>query len=182
MKQAAVIIATAMLTMSAAMAEGHAHKAPHGGTLIELGDHVAHLELVLDAKTGKLTAYVLDSGAEKGVRLKQKDIQIKINDINEEDADVKLTLKAVANVLTGEKEGDSSEFTGQHEKLIGAKHFEGEIKKIKLKGEDLEDIDVDFPDGNEGGHDHKHDHKHDDHKHEKKEEPKKEQPKKKEGS
>ncbi len=32
---------------------GHEHAAPHGGTLIVLGDEFAHLELVLDPGTGE---------------------------------------------------------------------------------------------------------------------------------
>ncbi|MBK7495896.1 MAG: hypothetical protein IPI28_11060 [Candidatus Omnitrophica bacterium] len=38
----------------------HHHAAPHGGTMVALGDHMAHLELVLDSQNGTLTAYILD--------------------------------------------------------------------------------------------------------------------------
>lgn len=34
------------------------HKAPHGGSLLELGEEEAHVELIHDAKTGTLEAYV----------------------------------------------------------------------------------------------------------------------------
>lgn len=39
---------------------GHAH-GPHGGHVLEVGDHVAHLEVLHDEEAGKLTLYVLGS-------------------------------------------------------------------------------------------------------------------------
>ena len=48
---------------------GHEHVAPHGGALVELGEELAHLELVHDPTTGTLTAYVLDGEAEQAVRV-----------------------------------------------------------------------------------------------------------------
>ncbi len=40
---------------------GHAHEGSHGGALIEIGDEVAHVELVHDASTGKVTLYLTGS-------------------------------------------------------------------------------------------------------------------------
>jgi hypothetical protein len=45
---------------TAAAAE-HSHDPRHGGRMIELGEHEGHLEVVHDAKTGTLTAYVYDA-------------------------------------------------------------------------------------------------------------------------
>ena len=50
-------------------AHHHEHTAPHGGTLVALGEEFGHLELLLNKETGELTAYVLDGEAEKPVRL-----------------------------------------------------------------------------------------------------------------
>ena len=50
--------------------EHHEHTAPHGGALVGLGKEFAHVELVLEKATGKLTGYVLDGEAEKPVRLR----------------------------------------------------------------------------------------------------------------
>ena len=135
----------------------HHHKAPHGGCLVAVGDHFAHVEFVLDAATGKLTAYVLDGEAEKAVRIKQKEIKLKIEGLG--DKKFELELVAVANVLSGEAVGDTSQFEATHEKLKGAKHFDGEIDKIEIKGQKTKNVEFDFPHGNEGGHDHKHEHK-----------------------
>src|SRR5690348_10442969 len=54
----------------------HHHAAPHGGTLIMIGDHIGHLEVVLDAATGTMTVYALDGEAEQPVRLSTSEITI----------------------------------------------------------------------------------------------------------
>src|SRR5687768_4888823 len=54
----------------------HAHVAPHGGILVELGDHAYNLELVRHNEAGKLSAYVLDGHAEKFVRINTPTIEL----------------------------------------------------------------------------------------------------------
>ena len=49
---------------------GHVHTAPHGGTLVELGNHAYNVELLRDPATGKLTAWILDAHAENFIRIK----------------------------------------------------------------------------------------------------------------
>src|SRR4051812_45186501 len=102
----------------------HEHKAPHGGALIEFGEEFAHLELTVD-KDGKVKAYALDGEAEKSVRLKQKTVEIEY--ALPRGAKGTLTLKAVASVLSGETEGDTSEFGGQDDKLKGVKEFNASV-------------------------------------------------------
>ena len=135
----------------------HEHTAPHGGTLVVLGDEFAHVEFVLEKSTGKLTGYVLDSEAEKPIRLTENTIELKINQLNSEQA-LALQLNAVANVLTGETEGDSSQFEGQSDALAGVTEFHAEIASIAVKGQIFTDIDFKFPEGNEGRHDEHHNH------------------------
>ena len=55
---------------------GHAHTAPHGGVLVELGDHAAALELRFDAARGVLQAWVLDGHAENFVRIAQPRFEV----------------------------------------------------------------------------------------------------------
>ena len=129
----------------------HEHTAPRGGTLIVFGDEFAHIELVLDQTTGKLTGYVLDGEAEKSVRLSQKTIELKIHREDIE-SDFSLQLSGVANVLTGETEGDTSQFAAQSDGLQGASEFHVEIVSIAIKGQVFTDIDFEFPEGNEETH------------------------------
>jgi len=44
-------------------AAAHAHEGPHGGHILEVGDHIAHLEVIHDESTGKMTIYVLGPDA-----------------------------------------------------------------------------------------------------------------------
>ena len=71
MRKVASILAVLALVF-AANVSAHQHKAPHKGTLVEFGEEFAHLELVLDQATGKISAWVLDGEAEKAVRVAQK--------------------------------------------------------------------------------------------------------------
>ena len=135
----------------------HEHTAPRGGTLVVLGDEFAHVEFVLEKATGKLTGYVLDGEAEKPVRLSQEAIKLKINPLKSEQT-FTLQLTAVANVLTGETQGDTSQFSGGSDELIGASEFHAEIVSIAVKGQTFVDIDFEFPEGNEGAHDDHHEH------------------------
>ena len=129
----------------------HEHTAPHGGTLVVFGEEFAHIELVLDQTTGKLTGYVLDGEAEKSLRLSQKTIELKIH---QEDIQSEFTLQlsGVADVLTGETEGDTSQFAAQSDRLKGTSEFHAEIVSIAIKGQMFTDIDFEFPEGNEETH------------------------------
>jgi hypothetical protein len=148
---------TLLLSSSALPADEehhHEHTAPHGGTLVVLGDEFAHLELVLDPETGSLTAYVLDGEAENAVRIAQESIEIKIKDSSVQDNGAAtdgytVSLKTVANVLTGETAGDSSEFEIQSDRLKGARKFGAVIRKIDIKGQRFTNVDFRFPEGNE---------------------------------
>lgn len=135
----------------------HQHTAPHGGTLVVLGEEFAHVEFVLEEATGVLTGYVLDGEAEKPVRLSQSAIELKIDRLKSGKT-ITVQLKAVANVLTGETESDTSQFEGQAEELKGVTEFHAEIASIAVKGRHFADIDFDFPEGNEGEHGEHHEH------------------------
>ncbi len=132
---------------------GHEHTAPHGGTLVVLGDEFAHLELVLDPDEGKLSGYVLDGEAESPVRIEQEDIEIQIvapdTDGNVAASELPLRLSAVYNILTEEKEGDTSEFAVRSERLKGLKQFGAIITAINVKRREFQEVEFRFPEGNE---------------------------------
>ena len=112
---------------------------------------------MLEETRGKLTGYVLDNEAEKPVRLSQKTIELKVNRLKSGQA-ITLQLKAVANVLTGETEGDTSQFEGQSDALKGMTEFHAQIASIAVKGQHFTDVGFDFPEGNEGEHGEHHEH------------------------
>jgi hypothetical protein len=132
----------------------HEHTAPHDGTLVVFGDEFAHLEFVLDPKEGELTVYVLDGEAENPIRISQKDIELKVSI---EDSDRQkgeklnflLKLNAIATVLTGETEGNTSEFLAQTDYLKDVTDFDAVVTEITIKGKKFKDVVFNFPKGNE---------------------------------
>lgn len=125
----------------------HHHTAPHGGTMVALGDEAAHLELALNPATGHLTGYVLDGEGEKSIRIKQPTITLQAYA-----GDLKSTptieLKAVANPLTGEKTGNTSQFEATSPALKSAKRFYVHLKAITIKGVEFKNVTSAFPEGN----------------------------------
>ncbi len=124
----------------------HEHHPPHGGTPVVLGDNAYHVELVLEAGTGKLSAYVLDGDMENFIRSAVPSFEISVLVNGEMKA---LTLRAVANPATGETVGDSSLFEAQADWLKTTKTFDGVIKSLAIRGTTFTDVDFDFPEGND---------------------------------
>lgn len=111
--------------------EHHEHKAPHGGTLVEIGEHQFNLEFVRDEKAGTLTAYVLDAHAENFVRLALPAIVVNAQIGGRTET---LSLTAVANPATGETVGDTSQFTATAAWLKTAAHFDATIPALEIRG------------------------------------------------
>ena len=110
---------------------GHRHESPHGGTAVELGNHEAHLDVVLDSVVGKLTAYVMDAHAENFIRIPMESFEI----IAKLPAgETTLVLKAAANTASGEKAGDTSQFEAQADALKGVVGFDAELKELTVRG------------------------------------------------
>jgi hypothetical protein len=126
---------------------GHAHVAPHGGTVVVLGDEAFHLELVRDGADGTLTAWVLDAHLENFIRIEAREIALIAVAGGTPQA---LSLFAVSNPATGETEGDTSEFTGQAEWLKTAGEFEVVVPSITVRGVTFTDVRFGFPEGHEG--------------------------------
>lgn len=122
---------------SSGPAAHHEHVAPHGGTLIVVGDHQFNLELVHDAEDGRLSAYVLDAHAENFVRLPIQGFAIValVNGHRES-----LPMAAVGNPVTGETIGDTAEFAGFAEWLKGRVAFDAYIPAIDIRGATFTDV------------------------------------------
>jgi hypothetical protein len=109
----------------------HADTAPHGGLLVEIGDHAYNVELVRDDDAGKLTAYILDGHAENFVRLAAPAITVTAYAAG---ARQTATLAAIANSATGETVGNTSQFEGPAAWLKDAGEFNGEVGALEIKG------------------------------------------------
>ena len=125
-------------------ASHHEHLAPHGGTLIALGDHQFNLELVHDATQGRLSAYILDAHAEKFVRIPLREFSLIALVKGEREV---LTMAAVANAGTGETVGDTSEFVAQAPWLKYKVAFDALIPALEIRGATFEEIRFAFRSG-----------------------------------
>jgi len=116
---------------------GHAHTSPRGGTLVEIGDHVAQVDLVLDPAAGELHAYVMDGHASRAVRIAQETLAVTVGEGTET---FELPLAAAADPLSGETVGDTSHFSAVSERLKGRTTFSGRIGPIRVFGKDCEPV------------------------------------------
>ena len=143
------LVATVLLTVSCSKssdhgpghAGAHAHTAPHGGILVELGEHAYNLELLRDPATGKLTVWVLDGHAENFVRIASPTIELVAMPAGQF---TPVSLKAMANTVTGETVGNTSQFEAQADWLKTAGEFAG-IVTVEIKGSKFEKISFVLP-------------------------------------
>ena len=123
----------------------HQHTAPHGGSLVVLADEAINLELLVDAGTGAMTAWVLDGECENPVRIAQEAIELTLTLGG---SAVAVRLDAVENALTGEKKGDTSQFAGAHDGLRGAGRFSGVVRSVKVGPRAFQGVKFEYA----GGH------------------------------
>ncbi len=116
---------------------GHAHTAPHGGVLAEVGEHAYNVEFVRDASTGKLSAYILDGHAENFVRIKAVSFEATAT-INGEKRPLK--FQAVPNAATGETVGDTSQFDTAADWLKAPGTFTVTIPTLEIRGSAFKSI------------------------------------------
>jgi hypothetical protein len=115
----------------------HAHTAPHGGALIEVGEHAYNLELLREPAAGKLTVWVLDGHAENFVRIKAAALEATATVGSDKKT---VSLKAVANPATGETVGDTSQFEAQADWLKGSLPVEVTFTPFEIKGRRFEGL------------------------------------------
>jgi hypothetical protein len=121
----------------------HQDRPPHGGTPVALGENY-HIEFVLDAASGTLSAYILDDEMEEFLRsgMPSFEVTAKVGG-----AEQTLVFKPVANSATGETVGDTALFTAQAGWLKTAKTFDAVIKSVTLDGTEFTHVGFNFPKG-----------------------------------
>ncbi|MDF1662860.1 MAG: hypothetical protein P1V97_13870 [Planctomycetota bacterium] len=120
----------------------HAHRAPNGGVLVELEDHVANLEFTFDTETGTLGVLCLGGHASKGLVPKGEFLFV---DVKAGDQTISVKLSGVANSLTGETKDVTSQFQGSDPKLKSLTKFTGTLKSVTLKGKEYKNVSFSFP-------------------------------------
>ena len=124
----------------------HEHHPPHGGTPVVLGAELYHLELVRDAETGRLSAYVLDGEMENFNRIAAPRIELTVTIGGQTRP---LVLAAVANAATGETVGSTSQFEAQADWLRSTPAFTAVLARIEIRGTPFTAVAFKFPEGND---------------------------------
>jgi hypothetical protein len=129
---------------ASASAGTHAHTAPHGGILVELGDEVAHLEFVVDTVRAEILAYVLDGEAEKGIALTQGRLDLKMLDLVP-GGEVFTVFGGKGSALTGERPDSTSTFIAFVPQLKEHPAFHGVLQRVEVRGQVFTDIPITYP-------------------------------------
>lgn len=139
--------ATAAVTASPAPEpHHHEHAPPHGGTLVELGEELAHVEVVFDRAAGCLTVYLLDGDAEGPVRTRQEKIAARLERLDIDGrplpglTPVALFLAPAASALTGETAGDASQLAACDPVLRGHARLRGALERVEAKGRSFDAV------------------------------------------
>jgi hypothetical protein len=130
----------------------HAEHGPHKGTLVVLNSHKNHLELVLDAETGKLTGYVLCEEAKDAVAIKQGEIVLGVALPGKDKDDLPEPFEVKLAAVQPSETGEASEFAGESERLKGVKEFDAVLTSIKIGEKEEREVKFNFPKGNEDHH------------------------------
>jgi len=135
----------------------HVHEARNGGTLVVLAEEFAHMEVLVDAEAGEVTAWSLGPHCETYVKLAQPTIDLTFAADGAEP--FTLTLAAQYSEASSDAEGSSSWFAATDERLVGLESFDGTFGTIDARGRTFETTAFPYPEGNdERAHDHDHEH------------------------
>ena len=94
---------------------------PHGGALLEIGEHVAHIELVHEPDKGRVVLYILDAKVEKPVAIKDAP---KLNLMTADGA-----KQVLSKAVEPDKDGMASQFEANDD-LLKADPLKGRIAVV----------------------------------------------------
>lgn len=126
-------------------AEPHYHEPPHGGAGVTLGDEAAHIEFLVDAGAGSVTAWFFTPHMEQYLRIKAESFEVLAK---LPDGEARLTFRAVANAGTGETVGDTSQFVAQADGLAGVAVFDAVLPEVTVRGTVYRNVAFNYPKGN----------------------------------
>jgi len=114
--------------------QGQQPVAPHGGTLVSLGEQQYHLELVLDRRSGMLRVHVLDADARNLVRVDWRNLELTFR---LEAGLESILLNAVANEATGDTAGNAATFAGLAPWLQRGAALAGVVPALTIQGQSV---------------------------------------------
>ena len=123
----------------------HHHDPPHGGAGVTLGDEEAHIEFLVDAEAGTVTAWFFTPHMERYLRIKAESFEVLAK---RADGEAKLTFTGVANAGTGETVGDTSQFVARADWLAGIEAFDALLPEVSIQGRVYRSVAFNYPKGN----------------------------------
>ena len=123
----------------------HKHEPPHGGAGVTLGDEEAHIEFLVDAEAGTVTAWFFTPHMERYLRIKAESFEVLAK---RADGEAKLTFTGVANAGTGETVGDTSQFVARADWLAGVEAFDALLPEVNIQGRVYRSVAFNYPKGN----------------------------------
>lgn len=126
----------------------HHHAAPHGGTLIVLGLHSAHVELVFDAATAALDFYALDGHAEQVYTLRAEPFSIEARP-DENAPWIPVALAPSEDPADRPTPAFASRFMATVPELAGLERFQVRLPDLEIAGTRYRGVTTWFPEGNE---------------------------------
>jgi len=125
--------------------EPHYHEPPHGGVGVTFGNEDAHIEFLVNPEAGTVTAWFFKPHMEQYLRMKLESFEVLAKRDGE---DAKLLFKAVANPVTGETVGDTSEFLAKADWLSETESFDAVLPEITVLGKVYRNVAFKYPNGN----------------------------------
>ena len=123
----------------------HHHDPPHGGAGVTLGDEEAHIEFLVDAEAGTVTAWFFKPHMERYLRIKAESFAVLAK---LPDGEARLTFAAVANAGTGETIGDTSQFVARADWLASVVSFDAVLPEVSIRGRVYRSVAFNYPKGN----------------------------------
>jgi hypothetical protein len=131
-------------TASADHDDDHMHAPPHGGTPVQLGDEVYHLELVADTTEGKMLAYLYDAHFHDPVMVAETNFVLQARWSGTTES---LLFARLPNPATGQLPQASALFGARADWLRTNPPFEGTLPLITLGGRAFTNVVFPYPKG-----------------------------------
>jgi hypothetical protein len=129
--------------------DDHLHSPPHGGTPVQLGDEVYHLELVPDPPANQMLAYLYDGHFHDMVMVAETNfaIQARFNDRVET-----LSFNRLPDPATGKLPEKSALFAAKVGWLTNVVSFDGMLPSVEFGGRSFTNVTFPFPKGTVHSH------------------------------
>jgi len=112
---------------------------------VTLGDEEAHIEFLVDAEAGTVTAWFFKPHMEQYLRIKAESFAVLAK---LPDGEAKLTFAAVPNAGTGETVGNTSQFVARADWLAGVESFDAVLLEVSVRGRVYRSVSFNYPKGN----------------------------------